>query len=224
MSADALVLQGCRYRVRWARDLPVWDVRLRPGAAAHLHAPNGTGKSTFLRAAVGLVPAAWDLRSGGVPARAGGLPRGGVLPLRYVASGAGVSAGLRLGHQAELAAERYGLGALPADRLEQWGVADLAGRRGDELSHGEHRAAVLAVALAGTPEVVVLDEPSVALDIERQDLLIADLHRVLGAGAAVVIASHDRWLIQDVPGTVIDFRDQPSTGSPRRWAHRRRGA
>ena len=206
VSADALVLAG----------LPV------PGAVGA--GPAGVGRAGA--AGCGGAPARPErdrqvhLPAGRRPPRPGrcgtsgraagrrqraGLRGVGPGPLRYVASGAGISAGLRLGHQAELAAERYGLGALPADRLEQWGVADLVGRRGDELSHGEHRAAVLAVALAGTPEVVLLDEPSVALDIERQDLLIADLHRVLAAGAAVVIASHDRWLLQAGPGD----RDRP---------------
>ena len=206
MTGPRLVLVGCRYRARWARLLRTWDLTAGPGEVVHLHAPNGTGKSTFLRAAVGLVPAQWDHRA--LPAGRPSAATEAAAP-RYVASNHGVSSALRLQDHAGLHGEVYDVGAAAvAASLERWGVEHLVRRRGDQLSHGQHRAALLALALAGRPRLLVLDEPLVALDRVHQDLLIEELHRCRADGAIVVIAGHDRWLPDALPGRELPGREQ----------------
>ena len=202
MTGYRLVLTGCRYGARWARHLRTWDLTAAPGEVVHLQAPNGTGKSTFLRAAVGLVPARWDHRElpDGRPAAAANAATEAAAP-RYVASNHGVASALRLQDHARLHGSVCGVGvAEVAASLERWGVEHLVRRRGDQLSHGQHRAALLALALAGRPRFLVLDEPLVALDRVHQDLLVEELHRCGADGAIVVVAGHDRWLSDALPG------------------------
>ena len=60
----------------------------------------------------------------------------------------------------------------------------------DRLSGGQHSRASLAVALLGTPALLVLDEPTVGLDpVLRRDLW-ALFHRLADSGVAVLVSSH----------------------------------
>ena len=61
-----------------------------------------------------------------------------------------------------------------------------------ELSAGNQRRAQLAMALAGCPAVLVIDEPTNYLDLDTMEALEEALHRWTGT---LVVASHDRWLI-----------------------------
>lgn len=185
-------LRGCRYRPRWARSLPTWDAVVAAGDVAHVIAPNATGKSTFLRAAVGLIPAVWQVRR---------LATGAPGDLRWLSSDLGVPSGLPVRSFLRLVGERCALEprALAA-ACERWGIQHDDRRRGAVLSRGTSRAVALAALLAGEPGAVLLDEPSVALDLDRQDALVAEVQRLQGQGAAIVVASHDRWLQQRLGG------------------------
>lgn len=185
-------LRGCRYRARWARSLPTWEAVVAAGEVAHVIAPNATGKSTFLRAAVGLVPASWQART---------LAPGATGGVRWLSSDLEVPSGLRAQSFLSLVGERCGVEprALAA-ACERWGIQPDDRRRGAVLSRGTSRAVALAAVLAGAPGAVLLDEPSVALDLDRQDALVAEVQRLQGQGAAIVLASHDRWLHQRLGG------------------------
>jgi ABC-type multidrug transport system ATPase subunit len=71
------------------------------------------------------------------------------------------------------------------------GLANLAHRSVRELSMGQRRRAVLAAALVGTPRHVLLDEPLEAMDRGARETILAWIDRLVGAGAVVVVVSHD---------------------------------
>ncbi len=78
------------------------------------------------------------------------------------------------------------------DALELVGIRELAQRRFDELSGGERQKVILAMALAQQPKLLLLDEPTVHLDIAHQ-MEILELVRGLntGRGLTVIAAMHD---------------------------------
>ena len=75
--------------------------------------------------------------------------------------------------------------------LELVGLRDLAHRSVRELSMGQRRRAVLAAARIGTPRHLLLDEPLEAMDRGARDDILAWIDRLVAAGAAVVVVSHD---------------------------------
>jgi len=70
------------------------------------------------------------------------------------------------------------------------GLADHAGKLVGSLSGGQHSRANLAVALLGTPELLVLDEPTVGLDPVLRDELWALFRRLAQGGATLLVSSH----------------------------------
>jgi ABC-type multidrug transport system ATPase subunit len=75
--------------------------------------------------------------------------------------------------------------------LARVGLAGLGRRSVRELSMGQRRRAVLAAALVGTPRHVLLDEPLEAMDRGARQDVLAWIDRLLAAGAAVLVVSHD---------------------------------
>ena len=162
--------------------------------------PNGAGKTTLLRAILGLVePTRGRVEVLGVPAgarrEAGGV---GYVPQRHaiaptfpstaeevVAMGALHRRGVL--RRPDAAARR---GAREA--LERVGIGGLAGRAVGRLSGGEQRRVALAQALAAGRRLLVLDEPTVGLDLPAEHDFYALLRRLQGELQLTVIAvSHD---------------------------------
>lgn len=146
---------------------------IEPGGWLAVIGPNGSGKSTLLRSVLGLQPHDGVVRIDGVAtsamrrreqarqiAYAAQLP---VLPEAvstrdYVALG-------RTPHRALLAAPRTVDRQIVASVMARLEIADLADRPLRTLSGGEQQRAVLARALAQQPRVLLLDEPTAALDL-----------------------------------------------------------
>jgi ABC-2 type transport system ATP-binding protein len=75
--------------------------------------------------------------------------------------------------------------------LEQVGLWGVANRSIRQLSSGQRRRAVLAAAWIGAPQVAILDEPMESMDRAIREAILAWIDRLVGAGAAVVIATHE---------------------------------
>jgi len=153
--------------------------------------PNGAGKTTVLRALLGtLAPLAGTvkrvegLRFGYVPQRDQVSAHFPLRVLDVVLMGRydRIGLGRRPGKQDEVLAYRA---------LEQVGITDLADRRLTSLSGGQKQRTLIARALVGDPNVLVLDEPTTGMDLvsTTQILgLVRDLHE--RDGLTVLMVSH----------------------------------
>jgi molybdate transport system ATP-binding protein len=163
--------------------------------------PNGSGKSTLLRLAVGDEQA----MPGGTVRRLGLSERASVWEVK--ARVGVVSPELQARFRADIPAEAVVLSGLtssvgidfdpsPAQAarahraLAQVGAAHLQGRRIHALSYGEMRRLVVARALVGDPELLVLDEPMNGLDPGARADLASTLEQLAAAGVTLVVATH----------------------------------
>ena len=204
MPEPVLAARGLGYRYPGAdRDsLRRIDLELEPGSFTVIAGESGSGKSTLLRAACGLVPhfhggeVEGELSVGGLDVRdhgPGDLASvcGTVLqePETQVVMG-GVRA------EVALALEHAGESATSVARAVEevaltLGIAHLLERRVETLSGGELQRVALAAALAGSPSLLVLDEPTSQLDPVAGDELVWLLRRLNEEwGVAVLLAEH----------------------------------
>lgn len=72
-----------------------------------------------------------------------------------------------------------------------------------ELSGGEQQRVCIARALINQPKVILADEPTGNLDPETAEEIIALLHQISGAGAAVIMATHNHQMIRKFPARVV---------------------
>ena len=160
--------------------------------------PNGAGKTTLLRAILGLVaPRAGSIRVFGEAARRGN-PRVGYMPQLRTEL-----AGLRLTGRAFVASAAEGArwgrpwAGAAALRDVDWALdlvdaAGLADRPLRDLSGGERQRLLLAQALLGRPELLLLDEPLISLDPRRQAAVVALVARLRDEiGLAVLFSAHE---------------------------------
>lgn len=91
--------------------------------------------------------------------------------------------------------------------MEETGVASLAGRLFGQLSSGEKRRFLIARALVHDPEVLVLDEPSTALDFGGRLAVLERLRVVAQNTGNIVLVTHDPGEILPEIGRVILLRD-----------------
>ena len=172
------------------------------GSFTALIGPNGAGKSTLLRLLLGLLrPDRGEVR---VLGRAPG-DRG--QPVGYVPQRARIPRGLPLSLREVVLMGRYGgLGPFgrpgPADRagvqqaLERVQMIPLADARFSELSGGQQQRGLIARALAGGPQLLLLDEPTAGLDPAAQErfyALVCDLQR--DEALTLLCASHDLQVV-----------------------------
>ncbi|QHL90507.1 ATP-binding cassette domain-containing protein [Sphingomonas changnyeongensis] len=164
-----------------------FDFALRAGSVTALLGPNGAGKSTVAGLITGrLTPDAGrvqlfgrDPRDQLARARMGIMLQSGGLPETLT-----VAEAITL--QAGYYARRLPL----ADVLEQAGLTALAGRRCDRLSGGEQRRVQFALAIVGSPDLLVLDEPTTGFDPDARRALWQVVRAKADAGAAVLLATH----------------------------------
>ncbi|WP_424464443.1 ABC transporter ATP-binding protein [Pseudoclavibacter helvolus] len=193
LSLDASVVVG-GFRAEYALDV-------HPGEVLAVLGPNGAGKSTLLRAIAGLAPLErGTLRLG--PVLAEEAPSGVRLSARERHLGVVFQDYALFGHLSALDNVAFGLRARGSARaeartaasawLERLGVGELADRRPGQLSGGQAQKIALARALATSPQVLLLDEPLAALDVESRSAVRSELRRVLASfnGAALVV-THD---------------------------------
>jgi iron complex transport system ATP-binding protein len=180
------------------------DLHIGRGERVALVGPNGAGKSTLLRAIAGLVdPAVGSVSLGGqsvsslgrlaIARRLAVVPQVAALPFSTTVEEV-VALG-RLPHEHPIRGMRPSDRSAVAAAIEQVGVGHLMGRDARELSLGERQLVLLAMAVAQDAPVLVLDEPTVHLDLKHQvevmELLV-DLNERLGTTVLAVL--HDLGL------------------------------
>jgi len=179
---DLRVIRGSRKVIR---DI---SINISPGSLVGLLGPSGSGKTTLMRAIVGA-----QIIAGGsvtVLGKTAGSPE-----LRsdvgYVTQSPSVYADLTAHENLQYFAQLAGVGnAEIKSVLKTVDLHDIADRPVMNLSGGQRSRVSLAAALLGTPEVLILDEPTVGLDpVLRKDLW--DVFRSLvKGGATLLVSSH----------------------------------
>ena len=191
------------------------DLTVRPGEVVTLLGPNGSGKSTLVRAITGLLPhTRGTVRLFGTPIEDfTDWPRLGYVPQRSTASG-GVPATVR----EVVASGRVGRRRLmrpggAADRravaaaLDVVGLADRASYGVSQLSGGQQQRVLIARALAGEPDLLVLDEPTAGVDLPNQEALADALGRLKASGATIVLVAHEIGPMMPLIDRTVVMRD-----------------
>jgi ABC-2 type transport system ATP-binding protein len=160
---------------------------IRHGETVALLGPNGAGKSTAIDTMLGLrAPTSGQVRVlGGPPAAAVATGKiGGMLQTGGLPEGAKVAELVGLFRQ--LYRDRRSI----SDLLRLAGLTDLAGRRVEQLSGGQAQRVRFALALAGQPDLLFLDEPTAALDAEARRAFWQSVAGITSQGATVLFATH----------------------------------
>ena len=191
--APLVELSGLDVSLGRQRVLRGVDFSISPGEIVTIVGPNGSGKSTLLRAIIGAIrPSAGTvrhkpgLRLGYAPQR---LHVDATLPLtvrRFLSLPAPVS---------DTAARAA---------LQEAGAGDLRARQMSDLSGGQFQRVLLARALLGEPDLLILDEPTQALDQVGAAAFyrrIAELRHI--HGCAVLMVSHELHVVMAASDRVI---------------------
>jgi zinc transport system ATP-binding protein len=187
------------------------DVRVEEGEFVAVLGANGSGKTTLVRTLVGLVPlAAGSLEVFGTPlGRFRDWPRLGYVPQRLVVGGGvpstvrEVVASGRTGRARRLRPLGRVDRAAVDHALEDVGLADRAGDAVATLSGGQQQRVLIARALAGEPDVLVMDEPTAGVDADSQDTLAGALGHLSRAGGSVVLVAHELGPLQQLIGRAV---------------------
>jgi len=171
---------------------------LRAGAAVALLGGNGSGKSTLVRTLLGLLPSDHGrIELFGQPARAfSDWSRIGYVPQRsaeglVAARVSEVVASGRLSSRRPFRPPSRSDRAAVRNALTAVDLADRAGEELGRLSGGQQQRVLIARALAGAPELLVLDEPMSGVDLPSQRLLAEVLADKLAEGVAVLVVLHE---------------------------------
>ncbi|MFT2015009.1 ABC transporter ATP-binding protein [Streptomyces sp. 796.1] len=186
-AAPAVRLRGVSHHYGAVRAVAGLDLEIARGRTVALLGRNGAGKSTSLGILLGLLePTAGTVELFGEP------------PQRAVRNGR-VGAMLQDGRPisrvtvrelVRFVAAGYPSPPPVAQTLELTGLTELADRRVDRLSGGQAQRVRCAVALAGNPELVVLDEPTTALDVAARRAFWETLRRYTERGNTVLFSTH----------------------------------
>jgi zinc transport system ATP-binding protein len=191
------------------------DLAVPRGQVLAVLGANGSGKSTLVRTMMGLVPTCrGEVRLFGVPL---GLFRDwrqvGFVPQRATAAG-GVPATVReVVSSGRLSRRRL---LRPLGRTDRAAVAaaieavGLGGKAGDgvsTLSGGQQQRVLIARALAGEPDLLVLDEPTAGVDVESQEDFAAALRTLVARGATIVLVAHELGPIAPLIDRTVVMRD-----------------
>jgi iron complex transport system ATP-binding protein len=177
------------------------SLAINPGEMVALLGPNGSGKTTLIKLASGVLkPSQGEIWLDGSSlsqlSRKSIARTVAVVPQQFHISFAFTATEVvmlgRIPFLKAFAEEREVDRQSVSDAFEQVGISELQQRRFDELSGGERQKVVLAMALAQQPRLLLLDEPTVHLDIAHQ-VEILELVRRLNRerGITVLAAMHD---------------------------------
>ena len=211
MTAPVFDLTGGQVVLGGRRILEDVSFRVVAGEFVAILGANGSGKTTLVRALVGLVPlAAGELSVFGEPIkRFRDWPRLGYVPQR-LAVGGGVPATVgeivASGRTARLSRfRRFSADdrRAVAHALEDVGLTARLDDPVTTLSGGQQQRVLIARALAGEPEVLVLDEPTAGVDADSQDTLAGALGHLSHAGGSVVLVAHELGPLADLIGRAV---------------------
>ena len=197
-----ITLRGVSFRFPGAHEPAVEDVTLEVIAGERLGVlgPNGGGKTTLIRLCLGLIePTAGSVRVFGLPPRV--AARNALVGVVAQGVSAELAFPLSVRQVAAMAAQRSlepwrSPSAEDRERVEHAielvGMSDLADRPIGKLSGGQVQRTLIARAIAPRPRLLLLDEPTVGIDVSGQQRFVELLDRVQRElSLTVVMVTHD---------------------------------
>ena len=191
------------------------DLVVRHGEVLALLGANGSGKSTLVRSVVGLVP----LRSGsvelfGTPLAAfADWRRVGYVPQRVAATSgvpATVTEVVTTGRLSRRGPFRRTTGAdrkAVSEALATVGMADRARDSMARLSGGQQQRVLIARALAGEPDVLILDEPTAGVDLPSQQAFADAVEALAGRGTTILLVAHELGPLEPLIDRAVVLRN-----------------
>ncbi|HXB65548.1 MAG TPA: ABC transporter ATP-binding protein [Solirubrobacteraceae bacterium] len=163
------------------------DIAIDAGETVALLGPNGAGKSTTIDMILGL-----SRPDGGTVSVFGGLPTAAVDAGQV---GAMLQTGdlirdLTVGELVAMVASLYPAPLPVAEALQLTGIEEIAGQRTQKLSGGQTQRVRFAIALVSDAKLLVLDEPTVAMDVEGRRSFWTTMRELAARGKTIVFATH----------------------------------
>jgi ABC-2 type transport system ATP-binding protein len=190
--SEAPALSFRRVTHRYGSHLALDDltVQIQRGQTVALLGPNGAGKSTTVALLLGLI----DVQEGKVELL-GTTPRdavrrGRVGAMLQTGSGSGLPPNVRVASALRMVHRLYPDPAPLDDAIDSAGIRHLLRRHTNRLSGGQAQLVRFAVAIAGNPELLVLDEPTAAMDVAGQRTFWALIRRFALEGRTTIFATH----------------------------------
>ena len=220
-AAAVPALEVAHVSVRYRGVVAVSDVSfvVPRGAIVGLIGPNGAGKTTLLDAISGFTASTGRIA-------VDGRDLGSSAPHRRSRAGVGrtfqsldLYDDLSVAENVMVGTAAIG-GTGSAGRTDQvldlLGLGALAGRPVGELSQGTRQLVSIGRALAGEPQVLLLDEPAAGLDTTESRWLGARLRQISDSGVSILLVDHDMQLVLDLCDEirVLDFGSLIASGPP----------
>jgi zinc/manganese transport system ATP-binding protein/zinc transport system ATP-binding protein len=197
---------------RYGNTVALQNVSLKiwPGQFMAIVGPNGGGKTSLLRAILGMVP----VTSGKILLRGQNLSRRALQHVGYVPQLETIDWNFPITVEEVISMGFFvksrwfgGIGDKERRKLgevmERLNLDGLGKRHIRELSGGQQQAVFIGRALLGDPKLILLDEPASGLDISSRDDVIHFLHEINHQGVAIVLTSHDlNWVAAHLPWAV----------------------
>ena len=184
---DAVSVSGLRKTFGAVTAVDGVDLTVAPGEVVALLGPNGAGKTTTIELLLGLSRP-----------DAGTVAVYGLDPVAAVRSGrvgamlqsGGLLHDLKVRETVSLVAAMHAQPLAVDAALELAGIGDLVDRRIETLSGGQRQRVLFALAVVPDPGLVVLDEPTVAMDVESRRAFWVAMHELAQEGRSVLFATH----------------------------------
>ena len=163
------------------------DLTIAPGEVVALLGPNGAGKSTTVDMILGLTrPDSGDLHVFGrkpIDAVRGGM-------IGAMLQGGALMDDLTVGETVGMVAGLHRKPMPVAEALAKAGIEELKDRRANKLSGGQKQRVRFAVALVSDPDLLILDEPTAAMDVGTRREFWQSMYSFTESGRTVVFATH----------------------------------
>ncbi len=214
--------------VKYGGAVALSDVSLQipKGALVGLIGPNGAGKTTLMDAITGFADYTGEVTLAGAS-------MGGLAPHNRIRAGLGrtfqaielyddlsVTENVKVGrtaavHRPDAKAEHNDIGHL-TEVFELLGIGDISERPAGELSQGQRQLVSIARALAGSPNLLLLDEPAGGLDSTESRWLGERLRRICDSGITILMVDHDMDLVLNICDEVhvLNFGELIASGTP----------